>query len=139
MERTYPSNLLQGLWVRREGRGLTWRPKSGEQDGSCCWDNFLHDLSTSDQLFHNSPVLNSANSGVFQSILCSIHFHLEEQKRTLGQKVHILVKDTNLKILNQELLIFWSNYNMKCHPCFGQLTRIARINNKIKYFFMLSR
>ena len=73
-------------YMRREGRGLTWRPKSGEQDGSCCWDNFLHDLSTSDQLFHNSPVLNSANSGVFQCIFCLINIHLREQKKIRTEK-----------------------------------------------------
>jgi hypothetical protein len=59
--------------------------------------------------------------------------------------LHILVQYTILKILNQKLPIFFcqiTTWNSSMFPLFltahQSSTRIARISNKIKCFFMLS-
>ena len=112
-------------YMRREGRGLTWRPKSGEQDGSCCWDNFLHDLSTSDQLFFT----------ILQFWILQIQdYYLLNTFPFGGTEKKIRTEDTyfswrnHSKDLEPIAVHFFSKHNMKyppyqpCFYCFWQLT-----------------
>ena len=70
-----------------------------------------------------------------------LNFHLEEQKRKLGQKMHILVRDHSSKYFEPKAVHFFVKLQHEISTMFllflaahQSSTRIARINNEINHF-----